>query len=55
MDEYKRTVSQPAFECLQTKTPTEMVSKVRRSTCGNGILESGEQCDCGLPEVSDQY
>ncbi|XP_058145836.1 A disintegrin and metallopeptidase domain 3-like isoform X1 [Dasypus novemcinctus] len=50
MDEYKHTVSQPAFECLQIKTPTEMVSKVRRSTCGNGILESGEQCDCGLPE-----
>ncbi|XP_040499103.1 A disintegrin and metallopeptidase domain 3-like [Ursus maritimus] len=50
MDEFKRMVSQPEFECLQNRTVPEVVYQGRTATCGNGILEPPEQCDCGLAE-----
>ncbi|XP_034508284.1 LOW QUALITY PROTEIN: A disintegrin and metallopeptidase domain 3 [Ailuropoda melanoleuca] len=50
MDEFKRMVSQPEFECLQNRTVPKVVYQGRTATCGNGILEPPEQCDCGLAE-----
>ncbi|XP_065088843.1 zinc metalloproteinase-disintegrin-like EoMP06, partial [Ochlerotatus camptorhynchus] len=35
--------------CLKNK-PEKMFVK---STCGNGLLEPGEECDCGLADVCD--
>ncbi|XP_066953467.1 disintegrin and metalloproteinase domain-containing protein 19-like isoform X2 [Macrobrachium rosenbergii] len=34
------------LDCLKN-IPTESY----RSVCGNGIVESGEDCDCGIPEL----
>uniref|UniRef100_A0A8C7AQV7 A disintegrin and metallopeptidase domain 3-like n=1 Tax=Neovison vison TaxID=452646 RepID=A0A8C7AQV7_NEOVI len=47
MDEFKRMISQPEFECLQNQIASEVVYQKRHSLCGNGILEPPEQCDCG--------
>lgn len=55
MDEFKRMVSQPEFECLQNRTVPKVVYQGRTATCGNGILEPPEQCDCGLAEVSGKH
>ncbi|KAF5920694.1 hypothetical protein HPG69_014731 [Diceros bicornis minor] len=50
MNEFKRIVSQPEFECLQNQAASKVVNQGRSRSCGNGILEPPEQCDCGLPE-----
>ncbi|XP_057553460.1 A disintegrin and metallopeptidase domain 3-like [Hippopotamus amphibius kiboko] len=51
MDQFKRTASQPEFECLQNRTKvSKVVPQGRSSTCGNGVLEPPEQCDCGVAE-----
>ncbi|XP_054556876.1 A disintegrin and metallopeptidase domain 3-like isoform X2 [Talpa occidentalis] len=47
MDEFKHIVSQPEFECLQKQTLSTGVFQGRNTTCGNGILELPEECDCG--------
>ncbi|XP_012580234.1 PREDICTED: disintegrin and metalloproteinase domain-containing protein 18-like [Condylura cristata] len=47
MDEFKHIVSQPKLECLQKQTDLARVVQGRNSSCGNGILEAPEQCDCG--------
>jgi hypothetical protein len=54
MDGFKQMVSQPEFECLQNQKVSEVILQPKQATCGNGILESGEDCDCGPPEVSDK-
>ncbi|XP_054421743.1 A disintegrin and metallopeptidase domain 3-like [Pteronotus mesoamericanus] len=46
-DEYKGIVSQPELKCLQNGTVFKLAAQGRQMTCGNGILETGEQCDCG--------
>ncbi|KAG8512509.1 A disintegrin and metallopeptidase domain 3, partial [Galemys pyrenaicus] len=50
VDEFKRVVSQPEFECLQKETFSTEDFQVKSSICGNGILEPREQCDCGPVE-----
>ncbi|XP_054576003.1 A disintegrin and metallopeptidase domain 3-like [Eptesicus fuscus] len=53
VDEFKRVVSQPEFECLQNQTISKVVVQGRKATCGNRIVEAGEQCDCGTEEECD--
>lgn len=55
MNEFKRAVSQPESECLQNQNISKVVVQGRRSFCGNGIVEAGEQCDCGKQQVRDKH
>uniref|UniRef100_A0A8C7AQT1 A disintegrin and metallopeptidase domain 3-like n=1 Tax=Neovison vison TaxID=452646 RepID=A0A8C7AQT1_NEOVI len=55
MDEFKRMISQPEFECLQNQIASEVVYQKRHSLCGNGILEPPEQCDCGGTEHCREF
>uniref|UniRef100_G1TTF3 ADAM metallopeptidase domain 18 n=1 Tax=Oryctolagus cuniculus TaxID=9986 RepID=G1TTF3_RABIT len=50
MEEFKQSVSLPKFECLQYKEVPTVVFQGKSGTCGNGILEGSEQCDCGVGE-----
>ncbi|XP_058525775.1 A disintegrin and metallopeptidase domain 3-like [Ochotona princeps] len=51
MEDFKKSVSQPAFECLQNQKVPKVTYQGKASLCGNGILEQNEQCDCGLPKA----
>ncbi|XP_034503582.1 A disintegrin and metallopeptidase domain 3 [Ailuropoda melanoleuca] len=55
MDEFKRMVSQPEFECLQNQIVSEVAYRGRSSLCGNGILEPPEQCDCGSKQHCKKF
>ncbi|XP_068234099.1 disintegrin and metalloproteinase domain-containing protein 28-like [Palaemon carinicauda] len=44
----KRKLDSVNFECLRN-VPKNLYQK----TCGNGVLEAGEQCDCGPPAFCD--
>ncbi|XP_035126243.2 A disintegrin and metallopeptidase domain 3-like isoform X7 [Callithrix jacchus] len=50
VDEFKQIVLQPELKCLQDKTISKMTYQGKAETCGNGILEPTEQCDCGNAE-----
>ncbi|XP_006765706.1 PREDICTED: disintegrin and metalloproteinase domain-containing protein 5-like [Myotis davidii] len=48
LDEFKYFASNSSLECLHNSLPIKPVYKRKKYICGNGILEKGEQCDCGL-------
>ncbi|XP_059537205.1 disintegrin and metalloproteinase domain-containing protein 5-like [Myotis daubentonii] len=48
LDEFKHFASNSSLECLRNSLPIKPVYKRKKFVCGNGILEKGEQCDCGL-------
>ncbi|XP_059857504.1 disintegrin and metalloproteinase domain-containing protein 5-like isoform X2 [Delphinus delphis] len=47
LDDFKYFAAHSGLECLHKILPVEPVYKQRQQTCGNGKLESGEECDCG--------
>ncbi|XP_058526452.1 A disintegrin and metallopeptidase domain 3-like [Ochotona princeps] len=48
IEDFKHSVSQPTFACLQKENVAKVVYQGKNSVCGNGILETNEQCDCGV-------
>ncbi|XP_021092446.1 disintegrin and metalloproteinase domain-containing protein 18-like [Heterocephalus glaber] len=51
VDELKRLVSRPELGCLQNQTVSKVVYEAQSGRCGNGSLESSEECDCGLQDT----
>lgn len=52
LDDFKYFASHSGLGCLYNILPDIPVYQQKpRSICGNGILEEGEQCDCGNVEV----
>ncbi|XP_077008668.1 disintegrin and metalloproteinase domain-containing protein 5-like isoform X2 [Tamandua tetradactyla] len=47
LDDFKYFVSQPDLDCLKNQPLDQPVYRQQKRVCGNGLLEPGEQCDCG--------
>ncbi|KAM8786845.1 disintegrin and metalloproteinase domain-containing protein 32 [Rhynchonycteris naso] len=54
LDEFKSIASNFELNCLHNTLSVKPVYKdtpVIKKVCGNGVLEQGEQCDCGTAKV----
>ncbi|XP_021563864.1 disintegrin and metalloproteinase domain-containing protein 5-like, partial [Carlito syrichta] len=47
LDDFKYLASNGGLKCLQSNIVNTPVYKQLRRICGNGVLESPEECDCG--------
>lgn len=50
MEDFAHFISKPKAQCLQNHPHLDPTYKA--AVCGNSIVEDGEACDCGTPEVS---
>ncbi|XP_008583481.1 PREDICTED: disintegrin and metalloproteinase domain-containing protein 18-like, partial [Galeopterus variegatus] len=50
IDGFKQIISQPELECLQNQPVSKVTYQGKNPLCGNRIVESNEQCDCGPPK-----
>ncbi|KAM7111263.1 disintegrin and metalloproteinase domain-containing protein 5-like [Molossus nigricans] len=51
LDYFKYFTSKSGLECLHDSPPITPDYKANDRVCGNGKLEKGEQCDCGLAKA----
>lgn len=54
LDDFKYFAAHSGLECLRKILPVGPVYK-QWKVCGNGKLESGEECDCGTLQVSGNF
>uniref|UniRef100_A0A8C8YSC3 Disintegrin and metalloproteinase domain-containing protein 5 n=1 Tax=Prolemur simus TaxID=1328070 RepID=A0A8C8YSC3_PROSS len=50
LDDFKYFASYNGLHCLQNNIPDTPVYKQAKRICGNGLVETGEQCDCGTTQ-----